>query len=202
MNFKKDTLYTIGYATKPLDIFINQLKTYKINVIADVRSVPYSKVFHDYHREALINTLKAHEIRYVYLGDELGPRSKQSSHYNAQGQVQFDRLMKSETFLAGMKRLQTGLEKKFKIALVCAEKDPAICHRSLLIGYALKRLSEKIESNHILHDGNLENQSELENRLMHLTKTLPDMFSDENSCLNLSYQRQCEAHAYIRPNED
>ncbi|MCW9000781.1 MAG: DUF488 domain-containing protein, partial [Kangiellaceae bacterium] len=85
-------IFTIGYATKPIDVFIKQLKKYEINVVADVRSVPYSKVFFDYHQENITAHLKKSGIRYVYLGEELGPRSKDDDHYDDSGQVQFDRL--------------------------------------------------------------------------------------------------------------
>ncbi len=191
-------LYSIGYATKPFEVFLAQLQHYRIDAVADVRSVPYSKAFDDYHREALQNRLKAHGIRYVYLGDQLGPRSADPSHYDASGQVQFDRLMASALFGEGLERLQTGLQKGFCIALMCAEKDPAICHRSLLIGYALKRQME-VELLHIGFRGELETQTELEHRLMALTDTQPDIFTDQNACLELAYQRALKQHAYRKP---
>ena len=46
-------LFSIGYATKPIDVFVAQLKHFDIQAVADVRSVPYSKAFHDYHQEAV-----------------------------------------------------------------------------------------------------------------------------------------------------
>ena len=69
-------LYSIGYATKPLEEFLRQLQQHRIDAIADVRSVPYSRAFHDYHRESLAKRLREAGIAYVYLGEELGPRSK------------------------------------------------------------------------------------------------------------------------------
>ncbi len=133
-------LYSIGYATKPIATFIEQLKRYDINAVADVRSVPYSATFFDYHQERLEGHLARAGIRYVFLGEELGPRSKDPQHYDSGGQVQFDRLMASPSFQVGIKRLNRGLSKGFRIALMCAEKDPSCCHRSLLIAYALERL--------------------------------------------------------------
>ena len=91
-------LYSIGYATKPVGLFIRQLQQYSIDVVADIRSVPYSKVFHDYHRETISQTLKQNQSRYLYMGEELGPRSKDDRHYDETGQVQFDRLMQSALF--------------------------------------------------------------------------------------------------------
>ncbi len=191
-------LFSIGYATKPIDEYIQQLKHYHITAVADIRSVPFSNAFFDYHQGALKQHLQKHGIRYVYLGDELGPRSKDASHYNESGQVQFGRLMHSDLFKLGVERVQSGLRKGFRIALSCAEKDPAICHRSLLVGWALKR-HYHFDLKHILHTGELETQTQLEQRLMTLTNTLPDMLTPEAEATELAYQRQCECCAYRRP---
>jgi uncharacterized protein (DUF488 family) len=191
-------MFSIGYATKPIFTYIGQLRAQGVNVVADVRSVPYSKVFHDYHQEALKQSLNVAGIQYVYLGLELGPRSKEAVHYNAERQVQFDRLMLSDLFKSGLDRLFDGMKKGFTIALSCAEKDPAICHRSLLVGWSLKH-QHSIELQHILHDGGLETQTSLERRLMQLTATVPDMLMDENEALQQAYERQCKACAYRMP---
>ena len=193
-------MFTIGYATKPLDTFIQQLLDRGITVVADVRSVPYSKRFHDYHREALKHSLQQAGLRYVYLGEELGPRSKDPAHYDESGQVQFDRLMQAELFQTGEQRLFDGIGKGFNIALVCACKDPAICHRSLLIGWSLLHKHD-CELQHILHDGGLESQRELEQRLLAETGTTADMLTGEAESLSLAWQRQCRQCAYRRPRE-
>ncbi len=194
-------LFSIGYATKPMSVYLEQLRHYKINVVADIRSVPYSKAFHDYHQEALRQTLKDSGIAYVYLGQELGPRSKDPAHYDDRRQVQFDRLMNSELFKSGIQRLFDGLSKGYTIALSCAEKDPAICHRSLLVGWSLHHQYD-CDLKHILHDGGLESQMELERRLMQATDTFPDMLMDEPEAMQLAYQRQCRTCAYRIPEPD
>lgn len=192
-------MYTIAYATKPLEIYLAQLKAHGVTVVADIRSVPYSRVFHDYHREALQAALREVGIRYVYLGEELGPRSQNPDHYDETGQVQFDRLMQAPLFHRGIQRLFDGLGKGFTIALTCACKDPAICHRSLLVGWSLRHQHD-CELQHILHDGSLESQTALEQRLLEMTGTQPDMFSGgEQGALSLAHQRQCQACAYRRP---
>jgi uncharacterized protein (DUF488 family) len=191
-------MFTIGYATKSIDSYIEQLNEQNVTVVADIRSVPYSKVFFDYHQEALKQHLQNAGIRYVYLGDELGPRSKDPSHYDNTRQVQFCLLMQSVLYQSGIQRLFEGLDKGFSIAMTCACKDPAICHRSLLVGWSLKH-QHNYELQHILHDGGLESQTELEHRLMQLTGTVPDMFSGEVGALKLAYERQCQASAYRKP---
>ncbi|MCV6605039.1 MAG: DUF488 domain-containing protein [Porticoccaceae bacterium] len=194
-------LYSIGYATKPVDVFINQLRRYRIDAIADVRSVPYSKRFYEYHRETLKGILKAHGIHYVYLGEELGPRSKDDSHYSECGQIQFKRLMTSSLFQEGIERLQYGLTKNMSIALLCAEKDAAQCHRSLLVGYYLRR-ELKIDLNHISHEGELETQLQLEQRMAKVQATAGDLFSTPEQQLELAWQKQCALTAYKKPDSE
>lgn len=198
MNSPAFSLYSIGYATKPIDVFIQQLKRYEIDAIADVRSVPYSKAFHDYHREPLAATLKQYRIHYVYLGEELGPRSKDDNHYDECGQVQFDRLMESPLYLHGVKRLKQGVSKGLKIALMCAEKDPADCHRSLLIGYHLQR-QLAVNLAHITHAGELEMQDSMESRMAEVHGLTTDLFSTPEEQADLGCQAQIKLKAYKRP---
>jgi len=192
------SLFSIGYATKPLTTFVDQLKSHEIDAVADVRSVPYSAVFKEYHREPLKAALNAEGIHYVYLGEELGPRSKLDAHYDDEGQVQFHRLMQSELFLSGVERLFAGIEKGMRIAMLCACKDPAICHRSLLVSYYLKHNSD-IEVQHIDHAGQLESESELEQRLISIQNLEEDLLTPNEELGALAYERQVKQRAYRKP---
>ena len=194
------TLYSIGYATKPFTKFLAQLQGYEVDVVADVRSVPYSAAFHDYHREPLQRALKQQGISYVYLGGELGPRSTNPAHYDETGQVQYDRLQRSENFLDGIERIRTGLAKGLNIALLCAEKDPAFCHRSLLIGHYLARV-DTLPVQHIRFDGELESQTELEQRLVSLHELEQDLFAAADDLAELAYKRQVQASSYRKSSD-
>ncbi len=191
-------LFSIGYATKPLAEFLRQLRNHRIDAVADVRSVPYSKAFHDYHREPLAASLRAAGIHYVYLGEELGPRSKDPAHYDARGQVQFDRLQQAPLFQQGIQRVLSGRQKSLRIALMCAEKDPATCHRSLLVAHYLRH-QQAINVQHIDHNGQLESEEALAQRLMRLNNIQADMLTPACECMTLAWQAQCRRHAYIKP---
>lgn len=194
------TLFSIGYATKPLTEFMVQLQSYEVNVVADVRSVPYSAAFHDYHRELLQRALKQQGVSYVYLGKELGPRSTNPAHYDETGRVQYDRLQRADNFLHGIERLLTGLDKALNIALLCAEKDPAFCHRSLLIGHHLAR-ANALPIQHIGFDGALESQAELEQRLVSLHDLEQDLFAAADDLAELAYKRQVQATSYRKSSD-
>ena len=191
-------LFSIGYATKKIAVFIEQLQQHAVDAIADVRSVPYSKVFTDYRQENLIISLKEAGIKYAHLGGELGPRSKDDYHYDNKNQLQFDRLAKSALFKQGVERLQRGLDTGINIALMCAEKDPASCHRSLLVSYYLRR-DLGMDVQHIDHWGALESQIELEKRLVCIQNLSSDLFSSEAEIEELAYQSQIKQTSYVLP---
>ncbi|MCV6622627.1 MAG: DUF488 domain-containing protein [Cellvibrionaceae bacterium] len=195
------TLYTIGYATKPFDEFSQQLEQYNVTALVDVRSVPFSRRFKEYDQPNLQLNLPAQSIHYIYMGDKLGPRSKDGRHYNSDGQINFGKLQASNLFLTGIDRLKNGISKGYAIALMCAEKDPASCHRSLLIANFLEANS-KWEIQHILHDGTLESQAELMQRLIDEHKLEQDMFSSAEDIRLQAYQAQCCAVNYRRPKTD
>jgi len=68
-------LYTIGHSTHSIEDFINLLKMHSITALCDVRSQPYSQYNPQYNRENLQKDVKQAGIAYVFLGNELGPRS-------------------------------------------------------------------------------------------------------------------------------
>lgn len=194
-------IYSIGYATKTIETFIGQLKRYNINVVADVRSVPFSKRFFDYHQDRIQAHLARAGIKYVYLGKELGPRSKDPRHYKDNRQIDFERLAQSALFKDGIQRLNTGLKKGYNIAIMCAEKDPSCCHRSLLIGHYSVN-SADMETHHINHDGELESQVQLAERLVQEQGLVEDMFSDSATLKARAHSAQCERMNYIKPTEE
>ena len=86
-----------------------------------------------------------------------------------------------------------------RIALMCAEKDPATCHRSILV---CKNVKEEIDDiRHILEDGTLEKHEEMEKRLMNFLKVTPDLLRDESECIEETYKIQEKKIAYTRENK-
>ncbi|AFZ54573.1 DUF488 domain-containing protein [Cyanobacterium aponinum UTEX 3222] len=155
-------IFTIGHSNHSIEKFIDLLKQHQISAIADVRSTPYSRYNQQYNQEKLKHELRRNNISYSFLGKELGARSDNPNCYE-ENKVVYDKIAQTEEFLKGLKRLKKGL-KQYKIALMCAEKDPINCHRAILISRYLKK--NKIDIWHILPNGQLESQTELEQRLI------------------------------------
>ena len=191
-------IYTIGYALHGVESFIAALKKFNITAIADVRSQPYSKFKPEFNKENLKKVLVTNGIEYVFLGDNVGARIKAPECYK-NGQVDYKSISNHPLFQEGIDRLLKGME-KYSIALMCAEKDPINCHRTILICKYLKRYQLQIY--HILDANNLESQSETEFRLMklfHLEQ--PDLFIKDSERLEEAYSRQEDKIAYVAENE-
>jgi uncharacterized protein (DUF488 family) len=188
-------LYTIGHSNHDIDRFIELLKMHAITAVGDVRSSPYSKFNPQYNRENLQKVLKEHQIAYVYLGLELGPRSEDPACY-VNGKVQYARLAGTELFQHGLRRLHQGLQ-TYHIALMCAEKDPITCHRMILVCRGLR--SEPIQINHILEDGSVETLQDAERRLMQELKMRQlRLFENPEDVIQRAYDTQGERIAYVR----
>lgn len=189
----KSALYTIGHSNHEIAAFIDLLRQQGITALCDVRSHPYSRFVPQYSREPLKAALAAAGIAYVFLGKELGARSENPACYK-QGRVQYERLAKEPIFLEGIDRVIQGME-RYRIALMCAEKDPIECHRALLV--ARKLFESGIPVNHILADGSLESHENMESRLLAVCK-LPegDMFKSKEEFVADAYSMQGERVAY------
>lgn len=157
-----DTVYTIGYGNRPIDNFISILRKYRIEVVCDVRSSPYSSRFPDYNQNALSTSLRNAGAKYIFLGEELGARPSDPDLYK-NGRASYPAMANSSAFRRGIERIETGL-KKFCVGILCAEKDPLDCHRAILIAPVLAAAG--ITVNHIDARGSVESHEHLESRLL------------------------------------
>jgi uncharacterized protein (DUF488 family) len=166
------TIYTIGYGNRTIEEFLALLMCHGIQVVCDVRSGPYSSRFPEFSREPLSKILASNGIKYLFMGDVLGARPLDPDMY-VNGRASYDAMRKSSAFNNGIERLEIGSE-KYRVAIMCAEKDPFDCHRAILIG---RRLEEDgIKVLHIDAVGQTETQSALEVRLLKHTNNQTSLF--------------------------
>lgn len=190
----QDILFTIGHSTHPQERLIALLLQHGITALCDVRSKPYSRMNPQFNREELEQALMARGIAYRFLGKELGARSDDPTCYEG-GKVQYTRLAETELFKHGIKRVLRGMKEGFRIALMCAEKEPLECHRTILVARHLAAHGLRVE--HILADGRLESHAAALSRLARM-HSLPeeDMFRSSEQLLAEAYRRQEERIAY------
>ena len=160
----RNTIFTIGHSNHSQEEFLELLRGIKVNAIADVRSAPHSRYIPHFNREAIKVALEETNIRYVYLGNELGGRSDDQSCYE-DGRVRYDRLERTDSFQSALVRLIQG-SRDYRISIMCAEKEPLECHRTLLISHALVKRGYVVE--HILACGRRESHADTMTRLLHL----------------------------------
>lgn len=157
-------LFTIGYTTFQFDDFIDVLKHHEIDVVIDVRSLPYSKYHAQYNKEIIEGILKNNKIHYRNYSTEFGARQMERQYFSRDGYLDFELFTESKWFKYGFDKINTSLTKGFNIVLMCAEKDPAACHRAIMVSRVFHNNGKAV--NHILADGNIENQNDVELRLL------------------------------------
>ncbi|WP_353932919.1 DUF488 family protein [Okeanomitos corallinicola TIOX110] len=165
--------FTIGHSNHTIESFLELLQKHDITALADVRSSPYSRRFPQFNQSSLKAALKTVNIAYVPLGDNLGARPSDRSCY-VDGMARYDLIATTEAFKVGLNRLIQGSH-KFQLSLMCAEQDPIVCHRAILISPHLK--ISGLDIYHILKNGNLESNEDLENRVLkqhNLYELLPE----------------------------
>ena len=189
-----DTIFTIGHSTHSVEEILQLLKRHSVTAVCDVRSSPYSHFNPQFNREPLKEQLLLAGIVYVFLGKELGARTSDRSCY-VDGKVQYDLLAKTPLFNNGLTRLKEG-NQTHRIAIMCAEKDPLQCHRTILVSRYLT--DDGIQVLHIQADGKLETHDEAINRLLKQLR-LPevDMFLSKEEIITEAYRLQGDAIAYL-----
>ncbi|MBD2137003.1 DUF488 domain-containing protein [Anabaena sp. FACHB-1237] len=171
-------IFTIGHSNHTIETFIELLQKHQVTALADVRSSPYSRRFPQFNQAALQAVLKNVNIAYVPLGNNLGARPQDRKCY-VNGMARYDLIAATEAFKIGLTRVIQGSQ-KYQISLMCAEQDPIVCHRAILICPHLKNADKTADLDilHIHKNGDLETNEELENRVLkqhNLYKLLPDL---------------------------
>lgn len=179
-------LYTIGCSVLSLDTFIYNLITNEINVIADVRSIPYSKTTPQFNKEELMYMLKKERILYMDFSREFGARRSELYAY-IDNQVSFDKTKELPIFLDGVKRIEKGLSLGYKIALMCTEKNPLDCHRFSLVARGIYEKTG-ITCLHVLGNGLVKETGALEQEMLKEFNLEQDLFLDEQDRLKQGYK--------------
>lgn len=159
-----NTVFTIGYTSFGLEKFVEVLKKYKINCLIDVRSTPKSSYYKDFDDVNLLPYLKNYGILYRNYKREFGARQENQSFYNDKGYLDFEVFAKSRQFNEGIEKIKKAQDMGYIVCLMCAEKDPINCHRTILIARNLDK--QGFEVKHILATEDLCRQNEIDNRLL------------------------------------
>lgn len=160
----KIEIYTLGHSNYYFDKLIEILKKYNINCVVDIRAIPYSKYNTQYNKELFHENLKKLGYTYIYMADEFGAKRKTRESYNDEGYADFEKVILEDDFKKGVQRLKIGCDKGYKIVLLAAMQDPIRCPRAILVGRQL--VKEGFNVKHIMHEGYLKSQNDLEELLL------------------------------------
>ena len=125
---------------------------------------------------------------------ELGGRPDDASCYE-NGRVRYDLVNKTRLFQRGIERIVRDMAKR-RIALMCSEKEPLECHRTLLVAQALQAQGVAVE--HILADGEPETHAAAMDRLLalHDDPRQEDLFGPRDERIARAIAKQTERIAY------
>lgn len=168
-----EPIYTIGYGARQVEELIAALQANQIQYLLDVRSKPYSSYKPEFSKIALQSFLESHRVRYHFMGDTLGGQPEDETCYT-DGKVDYAKVAKKSFYLEGIEHLKKASRQGQRVALMCSEGKPEICHRSKLIGQTLTE--EGIVVLHIDEQNVILSQKEV---LLRLTGGQPSLFGDE-----------------------
>ncbi len=151
-------LYTIGHENAALVDILSLLQDNNITQLVDIRSLPFSRKVPHFNRRRFTRSLADAGIIYIYLGNLLGGYPPDPSVYpdgeaKFGAEVDYSAIALRDYYLQGIEEL-LSLAAAEPTAVMCAEEDPAFCHRQHLVSQTL--LQRGIEVLHIRHDGSLQ----------------------------------------------
>jgi len=134
-NRDTNAVFTIGHSTRPFDKFLEILESFRIEMVADVRTIPKSRHNPQFNIDDLKGRLEAHGILYIHMTGLGGLRHTTIDSINTgwknpsfRGYADY---MQTLAFENSLEQLIT-LAKEKVIAIMCAEAVPWRCHRSLI----------------------------------------------------------------------
>jgi uncharacterized protein (DUF488 family) len=129
------TIYTIGHSTRPIDEFLDLLRSHGIRQIIDIRTIPKSRRNPQFNTESLAASLRGVGMEYVHLRELGGLRHPRRDSINIgwrnAGFRGFADYMQTAAFATAIDGA-IQLAETAPSALMCAEAVPWRCHRSLV----------------------------------------------------------------------
>lgn len=114
-------IYSIGHSTRTPEAFFRALEAWEIRRVVDVRRFPVSRRRPHFSREALERECGLRGVDYVWMGDGLGG-------FRGGG---YESHLRTPEFAEALRRLE-DLARERASAFLCAERDPARCHRRFI----------------------------------------------------------------------
>ena len=136
-------VYTVGHSTRPIEVFIELLKSFEITHLVDVRTIPRSRRNPQFNKESLPEPMGAVSIAYTHIPGLGGLRKPLPDSVNTAWRNESFRgyadYMGTPAFDENLQRLIELIDTEAAVAIMCAEALPWRCHRSLIADALLVR---------------------------------------------------------------
>ncbi len=130
-----DRIYTVGHGNRILDEFVELLRHGGIAVLMDVRAYPRSRRHPQFNDDVLREVVQRAGIEYHWAGRQLGgmrtPRPDSPHVALARTLRGYAEYMDTPAFGRSVDQL-VRLGARAPLAILCAERLPEHCHRSLI----------------------------------------------------------------------
>ena len=136
-------IMTIGHSNHPVDRFLELLHHHRVQTVIDVRTTPASRYVPHFNRNHIDRTLADANIGYFFVGAMLGGRPDLLALYTLEGRADC-RSMAMTTALAQGIGMVAAECLKSTIAIICSEKAPDACHRTLLVEHHLHNVGRDV----------------------------------------------------------
>jgi uncharacterized protein (DUF488 family) len=138
MRKENKMIWTIGHSTHSFEEFVAMLRSFSIELVADIRSYPGSRKFPQFNKEELGLSLPQINIQYVHLKNlggrrKANPDSRNTAWRNAAFRGYAD-YMETDAFKEGVRELIERALKQ-RTAYMCSEAVWWRCHRSMVSDY-------------------------------------------------------------------
>jgi uncharacterized protein (DUF488 family) len=131
-------LYTLGYEKRTLPEYLTILRQHRIDVVIDVRDVAWSHK-PGFSEKPLQQGLERAGIEYVRAGFVGNPKWLRAEAKDLDEMLEFYRwyLKEFSEVVDGFRQMVKELsDRGLRICLTCFERNPAECHRSILLNTA------------------------------------------------------------------
>lgn len=134
------TVWSIGHSTRSIEELIEMLAEAEVATLVDVRAQPHSARHPQFNEESLRESCGQANLVYHWAGRHLGgkrPMRFDSPHIALEtGRRGFADHMDTENFKKAISQF-LSLATRAPTAMLCAEREPEHCHRSLIADYLI-----------------------------------------------------------------
>lgn len=144
-------LFTIGYEGLNKTQFLSHLTDNGVDLVADIRKLPISRK-KGFSKSALMETLSENSIEYQNFRELGAPKEIRDELYKSGNYSRFFRQYMnviSDNF-THLKSIYSFLNSGKNVALLCFERDPQKCHRSVVAKEIQKIDGDGLSIKHIV----------------------------------------------------